>query len=181
VVAKRIEQLQQLLPSATSIAFFVNPKNPITTQAETREARAAAQALGLRLLVKEASSTNEIGVAFDALVQQKASAILVSSEIFFFTVQDQLIDLAMRHKIPISIPQPEGVRKGALIGYGANTNEAFRTLGVFAGRLLKGERAADLPVERSVKIDLLINLKAAKALGVEVPPTLLARADEVIE
>jgi putative tryptophan/tyrosine transport system substrate-binding protein len=181
VIAKRIELLQQLLPAATSIALFVNPKNPITTRAETREAQVAAQALGLRLLVSEASSANEIGVAFDTLVRQQASAILVSSEIFFFTVQDQLIDLAMRHKVPISIPQPEGVRKGALIGYGANTNDAHRTLGVFAGRLLKGERAADMPVQRSVKINLLINLKTARALGIDVPPTLLARADEVIE
>ena len=181
VIAKRIELLHQLIPTATSIALFVNPKNPITTRAETREARVAAQALGLRLLVLEASSSDDIGVAFPTLVQQQASALLVSSEIFFTTVQDQLIDLAMRNKIPISIPQPEGVRKGALIGYGANTNDAFRELGVFAGRLLKGERPADLPVQPSVKIDLLINLKTAKALGLDVPPTLLARADEVLE
>jgi putative ABC transport system substrate-binding protein len=181
VIAKRIELLNQLIPAATLIALFVNPKNPITTRAETREARTAAQALGLRLLVLEASSSDDIRVAFAALVQQHASAILLSSEIFFFTVQDQLIDLAMRNKIPISIPQPEGVRKGALIGYGANTNDAFRELGIFAGRLLKGERPADLPIQRSVKIDLLINLKTAKALGLTVPPTLLARADEVIE
>ena len=181
VIAKRIGLLHQLVPTASSIALFVNPKNPITTRAETREARVAAQALGLRLLVLEASSSDDIVVAFTAVVQQQASALLVSSEIFFFTVQDQLIDLAMRNKIPISIPQPEGVRKGALIGYGANTNDAFRELGVFAGRLLKGERPADLPVQRSVKIDLLINLKTAKALGLDVPPTLLAQADEVIE
>ena len=140
MIAKRFELLQQLIPTATSIALFVNPKNSITTRAETREAR-----------------------------------------VFFVTVQDQLIDLAMHNKIPISIPQPEGVRKGALIGYGANTNDAFRELGVFAGRLLKGDRPVDLPVQRSVKIDLLINLKTAKALGLDVPPTLLARADEVIE
>ena len=181
MIAKRIGLLHQLVPTASSIALFVNPKNTITTRAETREARVAAQALGLRLLVLEASSSDDIVVAFTALVQQQASALLVSSEIFFFTVQDQLIDLAMRNKIPISIPQPEGVRKGALIGYGANTNDAFRELGVFAGRLLKGERPADLPVQRSVKIDLLINLKTAKALGLDVPPTLLAQADEVIE
>jgi putative tryptophan/tyrosine transport system substrate-binding protein len=181
VIAKRIELLHQLIPTATSIALFVNPKNPITTRAETREARIAAQALGLRLLVLEAGSSDDIAVAFTALVRQQASAVLVSSEALFFTVQDQLIDLAMRHKLPISIPQPEGVRKGALFGYGANTKDAFRELGVFAGRLLKGERPTDLPVQRSVKIDLLINLKTAKALGIEVPPTLLARADEVIE
>jgi putative tryptophan/tyrosine transport system substrate-binding protein len=181
VTAKRIELLHQLIPTATSIALFVNPKNPITTRAETREARLAAQALGLRLLVLEASSSHDVVVAFTALVQQQASAILVSSEIFFLTIQDQLIDLAIRYKIPISIPYPESVRKGALIGYGANMNDAFRELGVFTGRFLKGERPADLPVQRSVKIDLLINLKTAKALGLDVPPTLLAQADEVIE
>src|SRR5262245_8668386 len=181
VTAKRIELLHQLIPTATSIALFVNPKNPITTRAETREARLAAKALGLRLLVLEAASSDDITVAFTALVRQQASAVLVSSEALFFTVQDELIDLAMRHKVPISIPQPEGVRKGALFGYGANTKDAFRELGVFAGRLLKGERPADLPVQRSVKIDLLINLKTAKTLGLEVPPSLLARADEVIE
>jgi ABC-type uncharacterized transport system substrate-binding protein len=181
VTAKRIELLHQLIPTATSIALFVNPKNPITTRAETREARLAAQALGLRLLVLEASSSHDIVVAFTALVQQQASALLVSSEIFFLTIQDQLIDLAIRHKIPISIPYPESVRKGALIGYGANMYDAFRELGVFTGRFLKGERPADLPVQRSVKIDLLINLKTAKALGLDVPPTLLAQADEVIE
>ena len=135
----------------------------------------------MRLLVLEASSSDDIVPAFAALVQQRASAVLVSSEIFFFTVQDQLIDLAMRNKIPISIPQPEGVRKGALIGYGANTNAAFRELGVFAGRLLKGDKPADLPVQRSVKIDLLINLKTAKALGLTIPLPLSGRADEVIE
>jgi putative ABC transport system substrate-binding protein len=181
VIPKRIELLHQLIPTATSIALFVNPKNLITTRVETREARLAAQALGLRLLVLEASSSRDIVVAFTALVQQQASALLVSSEVFFLTVQDQLIDLATRYKIPISIPYPESVRKGALIGYGVNMNDAYRELGVFAGRFLKGERPADLPVQRSVKIDLLINIKTAKALGLKIPPTLLARADEVIE
>jgi putative ABC transport system substrate-binding protein len=181
LISKRIELLHQLIPAATSIALFVNPKNPITTRAETREARAAAQALGLRLLVLEASNSDDIGVAFTTLVQRQASALLVSSETFFFTVQDQIIDLAMRHKIPVGVSFPDWVRKGGLIGYGPNLSDAFRELGVFAGRLLKGERPADLPVQRSVKIDLLINLKTAKALGIEVPPTLLARAGEVIE
>jgi len=161
LVAKRIELLQQLLPGATSIALFVNPKNPITTRAETREAHAAAQALGVRLSVLEASTSDDIVAAFAAIVREQVSALLVSSEIFFVTAHDQLVDLAMRHKIPISIPQPEGVRKGALIGYAANTNDAFRELGIFVGRLLKGEKPADLPVQRSVKIDLVINLKTA--------------------
>jgi putative ABC transport system substrate-binding protein len=164
-----------------TIALLVNPKNPITTQAETREAQVAAYALGLRLLVLNANNPDDIAVAFATLVQQLAGALLVSNEAFFFTVQDQLIELAMRHKIPMSIPQRVAVSKGALISYGPNPIDAWRELGIYAGRLLNGERPADLPVQRSVKLGLVINLKTAKALGVAIPPTLLARADEVIE
>ena len=181
VIAKRIQLLSQLIPTATSIAFLVNPKNPITTRAETREVRVATHALGLGLLVLDASNPDDIAVAVPTLVQQQVGALLVSNEAFFITVQDQLIDLATRHKIPISISQREAVRKGALIGYGPDPIDAWRELGVYAGRLLKGERPADLPVQRSVKLDLGINLKTAKALGIEVPPALLARADEVFE
>ena len=181
MIAKRIQLLSQLIPTATSIALLVNPKNPITTRAETREVRAATHALGLGLLVLDASNPDDIAVAIPTLVQQQVGALLVSNEAFFITVQDQLIDLATRHKIPISISQREAVRKGALIGYGPDPIDAWRELGVYAGRLLKGERPADLPVQRSVKLDLGINLKTAKALGIEVPPALLARADEVFE
>jgi putative ABC transport system substrate-binding protein len=181
VIAKRIQLLSQLIPTATSIALLVNPKNPITTQAETREVRVATHALGLRLLVLDASNPDDIAFTVPTLVQQQVGALLVSNEAFFITVQDQLIDLATRHKIPISISQREAVRKGALIGYGPDPIDAWREVGVYAGRLLKGERPADLPVQRSVKLDLVINLKTAKALGIEVPPALLARADEVFE
>ena len=181
VIAKRIQLLHQLIPTATSIALLVNPKNPITARAETREAQVATHALGLRLLVLDASNANDIAVAIATLVQQRASALLVSNETFFFTVQDQLIDLATRHKIPISIPQRGAVRKGALVGYGPDPIDAWRELGVYAGRLLKGERPADLPVQRSVKLELVINLKTAKMLGLDVPDRLLIAADEVIE
>jgi ABC-type uncharacterized transport system substrate-binding protein len=181
VIAKRIQLLRELIPTATSIALLVNPKNPITTQAETREAQVAAYALGLRLLVLNASNRDDIAVAFATLVHQRAGSLLVSNEVLFFTVQDQLIELATRHKIPISIPQRAAVSKGALIGYGPDPIDAWRELGIYAGRLLKGERPADLPVQRSVKLDLVINLKTARALGLTVPPTLLSTADEVIE
>ena len=180
VVAKRVQLLHQLVPTATSIALLVNPKNTITTQAETREAQVAADALGLRLLVLNASNLDDIAIAFAELLQQQANALLVSHEVFFSTVHDQLIELATRHKIPISTHR-SAIAKGALVAYGPDPRDVWRQIGIYAGRLLKGERPADLPVQRSVKLDLIINLKTAKALGLEVPPTLLARADEVIE
>ena len=181
VLAKRIQLLHQLVPTATSIALLVNPKNPVTAQAETREAHVAANALGLRMLVLNASNLDDITVAFAKLLEQQAGALVVSDEVFFSgMVHDQLIELAMRHKIPMS-SHSSGVAKGALIAYGHDPRDIWRHIGIYAGRLLKGERPADLPVQRSVKLDLIINLKTAKALGIEVPPTLLARADEVID
>ena len=184
VIAKRIQLLHELIPTATSIAILVNPKNPITFRAETREARLAARSLGLNLLVLEASDPADVPIAVATFVQQQASALLVSNDIFFFTVQDQLLDLAARHRIALSIPPFEvsAVRKGALLGY---TPDVAWLLGAKSASMLAGylraKNLADLPVQRSVKIDLLINLKTAKALGIAVPPTLLARADEVIE
>jgi putative tryptophan/tyrosine transport system substrate-binding protein len=181
VVAKRIQLLHQLIPTATSIALLVNPKNPITSRAETREAQLAARALGLHLLILEASDSGDIPVAITTFVQQQASALLVSNEVFFFTVQDQLIDLAIRHRIALSIPEISAVRKGALLSYAPDAMAAWREVGVYAGRILKGEKPGDLPVQRSVKINLVINLKTAKALGIDVPDRLLIAADEVIE
>ena len=181
IVAKRIHLLHQLIPNASTIALLVNPKNPITAQAETREAQIAAHALGLRLLVLNASNLEEVAVAIATVVQQQAGALLVSTEAFFFTVQSQLVELATRYKIPISIQFREAMEKGSLIGYGPNGMDIWRELGVYAGRVLKGEKPAELPVQRSVKLDLTINLRAAKALGITVPPTLLMAAAEVIE
>jgi putative tryptophan/tyrosine transport system substrate-binding protein len=181
VVAKRIQLLHQLIPTATSIALLVNPKNPITSRAETREAQLAARALGLHLLILEASDSGDIPVAITTFVQQQASALLVSNEVFFFTVQDQLIDLAIRHRIALSIPEISAVRKGALLSYAPDAMAAWREVGVYAGPILKGEKPGDLPVQRSVKINLVINLKTAKALGIDVPDRLLIAADEVIE
>jgi putative tryptophan/tyrosine transport system substrate-binding protein len=181
IVAKRIHLLHQLIPNASTIALLVNPKNPITAQAETREAQIAAHALGLRLLVLNASNLEDVAVAIATVVQQQAGALLVSTEAFFFTVQSQLVELATRYKIPISIQFREAMEKGSLIGYGPNGMDIWRELGVYAGRVLKGEKPAELPVQRSVKLDLTINLRAAKALGITVPPTLLMAAAEVIE
>jgi ABC-type uncharacterized transport system substrate-binding protein len=181
VVAKRIQLLHELMPTATSFALLVNPKNPITSRAETREAQLAANALGLHLLVLEAGISGDIPDTIAAFVRQQASALLVSNDILFSTVQDQLIDLAMRHKIVLSIPEVLAVRKGALLAYAPDVMAAWREVGVYAGRILKGEKPSDLPVQRSVKVSLIINLKTAKALGLQVPPSLLARADEVIE
>jgi ABC-type uncharacterized transport system substrate-binding protein len=180
MIAKRVQLLHQLVPTATSIALLVNPRNPITAQAETREVQIAANALGLRMLVLNASNRDDIAIAFTKLLQEQASALVVSHEVFFSTVHDQLIELAMRHKIPMST-HSSGVPKGALVAYGHDPRDIWRHIGIYVGRLLKGEGPADLPVQRSVKLDLIINLKTAKALGIGVPPALLVRADEVIE
>ena len=181
VIAKRVQLLHQLAPTTTLIALLVNPKNPLTTQAETREAQVAAHALGLRVLVLNASNPDDIAVAFAKLLEQQASALVVSHDIFFSTVHDQLLELAMRHKIPTSTHRSGVAKMGALVAYGPNPRDAWRKLGIYAGRLLNGERAAELPVERSVKLDMIINLRTAKAIGIEVPERLLIAADELIE
>jgi putative ABC transport system substrate-binding protein len=181
VIAKRIQLLHQLSPGASSIALLVNPNNRIVAEAETREAQAAAHALGLDLLVLQASKAEEIPVSIAALLRRQPSVLLVSMESFFFTVQDQLIDLATRNKIAMSISVREAVRKGALFSYGPDLIDAFRQVGIYAGRLLRGESPADLPVQRSIRFSLVINLKTAKAIGLTVPEQMLVAADEVIE
>jgi putative ABC transport system substrate-binding protein len=181
VTAKRLELLYELVPTATSIAFLVNPGNPGFANAETKEVQQAARALGVNLLVLNASSSSEIDAAFATLVQQQAGGLLVGGDVFYISRTDQLVTLAARHAVPTIYAYLEQGAAGGLMCYGAGLASTQRSVGIYTGRILKGEKPADLPVQQVTKLQLVINMKTAKALGLTVPPTLLARADEVIE
>jgi putative ABC transport system substrate-binding protein len=181
VVAKRFEMLHELAPAATPIAFLVNPTNAAVAQAETREAQVAARVLGVDLLVLNASTPSEIDTAFATMVGERAGALVTSSETFFMTQRVQFAVLAARHAVPAIYAWRENVEAGGLMSYGSNPLDSIRQAGVYTGRILKGEKPADLPAQQSTKIELVINLKTAGALGLIIPETLLATADEVIQ
>jgi len=178
--AKGLALLHDLVPSAATIGFVENPNNP-TSELMTRDLLAAASVVGLKVQILKASTDREIDAAFASLVQERTGALLVGSDAFFNNRIERLIELAARHGIPTMYPSREFVVAGGLIGYGASLMESYRQVGLYAGRILKGERPVDLPVIQATKIELIINLKTARALGLDVPPTLLATADEVIE
>jgi putative ABC transport system substrate-binding protein len=178
--SKRLGLLRELLPTAATIGFLVEPTNP-NSESETSDMLAAAVAMGRKLLVVKASAERDIDAAFMSLIQQRADAVIVAAQAFFASRQDQLLALAQRHALPAMYDRREAVAAGGLMSYGASLSEAFRQAGVYAGRILKGEKPADLPVMQSVRFELVINMKTAKALGLAVPPSLLALADEVIE
>jgi putative ABC transport system substrate-binding protein len=177
---KRLEQLRQLVPNATTIALLVNP-NTTETEAERSDVQAAALAMGQQLLTADVSSDRDIETAFATLIQGGAGALLVGSGTFTFSHRGPIIALAARHRLPASFTNREAVLGGALLSYAASQTDAYRQVGIYAGRVLKGEKPADLPVTRITKFELVLNLKTAKTLGLEIPPTLLAVADEVIE
>jgi putative ABC transport system substrate-binding protein len=181
VVAKRLELLLELAPSATPIGYLHNPANPVFAESETKEVQIAARTLGLPLLFMPASSQEDINTAFANPVQERAGAILVSGDGFLYGSRGQIAALAARHAVPAIYGWRDAVFVGGLISYAPSLIDAWRQTGVYTGRILKGEKAAELPVQQVTKLELLINLKTAKALGLEVPPMLLARADEVIE
>jgi ABC-type uncharacterized transport system substrate-binding protein len=178
--SKRLELLLELVPTVATIGFLVDPTNP-NTESETADMLAAANAIGRKLLVVKASTEREVDLAFASLVQQRAEALIVAAQAFFVNRGDQLISLMQRHALPTIDATREVVAAGGLMNYGTSVVDAYRLAGVYAGRILKGEKPADLPVVQSTKFHLVINLRTAKKLGLAIPTNLLATADEVIE
>jgi len=180
LVPKRLELLSELVPGASMIALLVNPNNPHAAGI-IRAAQEAARVRGVQLLILKGGTENEIDAAFDALLQKQAGALLVGHDSFFFARTDQFVASASRHAVPAIYPQREFVAAGGLISYGTSVPAAYRQAGIYAGRILKGEKPHDLPVQQPTEFELIVNLKTARALGLTVPPSILARADEVIE
>ena len=178
---KRLGLLRELVPKAREIAFLVNPSSPGAAKMQVPQVQQAARALGQAIFILNASTENEIDLAFATLVQRGAGALLMSADTFFQVRRDQLVALAARHAVPAMYEWPEFVKAGGLISYSTVRAEYAFQAGLYAGRLLKGAKIADLPVVQSSRFELVINLKTAKALGLTVPTTLLIAADEVIE
>jgi putative tryptophan/tyrosine transport system substrate-binding protein len=178
--AKRLDLLRQLVPQGATIAVLVNPTLP-NTEAEYREVQAAAQAIGQQLAVVEVRNDRDVEAAFPLFLQRGAAALFVGAGPFFNARREHVVALADRHRLPASYGLREHAVDGGLMSYGASQSEAYRQAGIYAGRILKGEKPGDLPVIRSTKLQFVINLKTAKTLRLEIPPTLLALADEVIE
>jgi len=178
--AKRLELLKSVLPNAREIAVLMNPNTP-NAWPDLEETEAAARALGLHLGVLKASTEGEIDTAFASLTRERPAAVFLLADGFFRNQTEQIIALAARHALPTSYPWPEAAEAGGLISYGAPAADAWRQGGFYVGRILKGEKPADLPVIQATKLELVINLKAARSLGIEFPAHLLAGADKVIE
>jgi putative ABC transport system substrate-binding protein len=182
VAPKRLELLRELFPSARSVAVLINPSNPIVAETGMREMRAAARTLGLELLTVNASYDSDFEAAFEKIHQSGASVLVMTGgDPFFVSRSQQLATLAAKHAVPTIGAGRYYFTAGGLMSYGADIIDAYRLAGIYVGRILKGEKPADLPVQQATKIELLINLKAAKALDLTVPMTLLGRAEEVIE
>ena len=179
--AKRLGLLRELVPQATRIGALVNPKNAETAEAVTKDVTAAGSAIGAQIEVIYASDSREIEAAFVTFVRKRVDALLVGTDPFFFSRRLQLATLATRHAIPAVYTVREYPEAGGLMSYGTSVKELFQQLGAYAGRILKGEKPGDLPVVQMNKFEFVINLVTARALGLSVPPSLLARADEVIE
>jgi putative tryptophan/tyrosine transport system substrate-binding protein len=180
IIAKRLELLHELIPTISSIALLINPNNRDSENSK-RDAEVAAKSLGLQLHVVRASSTDEIDAAFKSFTQLQAGALIVAPDAFFNSRSEQLAALALQHAVPTVYQYRKFATAGGLISYGANITDAYRLVGVYTAQILKGKKPADLPVQQASKVELFINLKTAKALGLKVPPQMQLLADEVIE
>jgi putative ABC transport system substrate-binding protein len=177
---KRLQLLHEQLPAATEFALLVNPSNPRNAEVSTRDLQAAARVLRLKLHILKASSERELEEVFATLGQLRVGGLVIANETFFANRGEQIAALALRHAVP-AVHQREFAGAGGLIGYGGSVTESHSQAGVYVGRILKGEKPADLPVVQVTKVELIINLKTAKMLGLTVPTSIMLRADEVIE
>ena len=180
LAAKQLEVLHELLRTSAAVALLVNPNTPLT-EPETKGVRDAARSLGLQLHVLDASTEGEIDAAFEKLIELRAGALVVSVDPFLTNQRAQIVALAARHAVPAIYGVREFATAGGLMSYGTDLADAYRQVGIYAGKILKGAKPADLPVQRVVRVEFVINLKTAKTLGLTFPITLLGRADEVIE
>jgi putative ABC transport system substrate-binding protein len=181
LAAKRLELLHELLPTVTTIAALLNPTSPALHETLSRNLQAAARSLGLQLHLLHASTERDLDTAIASLHEVRASGLVIGTDSFFTSHSEQLAALTVRHAVPTIYQYRPFAVAGGLMSYGGDISEAYRLTGLYSGRLLKGEKPADLPVQQSTKAELIVNLKTAKTLGIEIPATLLARADEVIE
>jgi putative ABC transport system substrate-binding protein len=181
IMPKRLELVRELLPTATVIVLLVNPTSPAIAEAVLRASQAAARTLGLDLHVLNASIESDFDGAFAKVVQLRAAGLVIGADPFFTSRQEQLAVLALRHGVPAVYENREFVAAGGLASYSGNVTDAYRLAGVYAARILKGEKPGELPVQQTTKVQMFLNLRTAKALGITVPLPLLGRADEVIE
>jgi ABC-type uncharacterized transport system substrate-binding protein len=181
VTAKRLDLLRELVPAAARVGVLVNPANATSTESTLRDVPAAAGTMGLQIKVLNASTSREIEAVFAGFGRERPDALFVGTDPYFYSRRVQLAVLAAHHSIPATFSQRDYAEAGGLMSYGTSLTDAYRQVGVYAGRILKGAKPPDLPVVQASKFELVINLPTARTLGLEVPPTLLARADEVIE
>jgi ABC-type uncharacterized transport system substrate-binding protein len=180
LAAKRVELVNDVVPRASLIGLLVNPDNP-NAASETSDMETATRAIGKQSVLLRASTDRQLDAAFTSLIEQRANALVIAGDTFFVSHREQLVALVARYAIPTSYPSREFVLAGGLMSYGASITDMYRLAGVYTGRVLKGEEPANLPVMQPTKFELTINLKTAKAFGLQIPDKLLALADEVIE
>jgi putative ABC transport system substrate-binding protein len=180
LIAKQLQLLNGLLPAASVIGVLINPGNP-NASSDTTAAQAAASSVRLQVRVAQMDAARDVDAAFDDLRRAQATGVLVLPDAVFFDARERLAELARRHKLPVLYPDRSFVEAGGLMSYGSSRIDAYREVGIYTGRILRGEKPADLPVVQATKFELVINVKTAKALGFDIPATLLALADDVIE